>query len=349
MARGKTATVIFALLVAFTVSLSGLTAYFVSSPSSERETQAGQVTLLASSQGNLFVGAVGGSGYLYVGLLNGSIEKMDAQSGRVMASVALSDRNSAAHLLYYNGSLYVGTEFLRGAKNTAPYHIYRIDPRTMQILKQVAMNLHEANGFVFAYNGYLWAGDGACTLYKIRPGTLSVVKTVPRVAEDEMTYDGTYYWTECGNVVSVLRSDSALTTVATGALPLPARPRGFFEIGSSMYSTSNANFTLYRMSFSGHKVVFKNMGAFGDHTLGTRDTFSLNGLLYFYETRDDARLQARIFVYDGNLSLEAVITLPGYGLPTDASQHSMFLLNGMIYFVTASSIGYFVPLDAQTL
>ncbi len=327
----------------------GLGAYFMSSSASQGKPSPGQVELVASSQGNPFVGAVGDKGYLYVGLLSGSVEKMDALSGLVYATVALPDRNSAAHLLYYNGSLYVGTEFLPGAKNTAPYHIYRIDPQTMKIRGQLAMNSHEANGFVFAYNGYLWAGDGSCTLYKIEPDTLSVVKTVQRVAEDEMAYDGTHYWTECKNIVSVLRADSSLSTVASGSLPYPGRPRGFFEIGSSIYSTNTANFTRCRMSVSGNRVVFKNARAFGDHALATRDAFRLNGLLYLYETRDDQRVQARISIYDGNLSLEAVITLPVNGLPTDASQHSMFLLNGMIYFVTASSIGYFVPLDGRTV
>jgi hypothetical protein len=261
----------------------------------------------------------------------------------------LPDRNSAAHLLYYNGSLYVGTEFLRGATNTPPYHIYRIDPATMKIVKEAAMNGNDANGFVFAFNGYLWAGDGACTLYKISPSTLSVVKTVPGVAEDEMTFDGTYYWTQCRSAVSVLRSDSALTLVATGALPFPGRPRGFFEIGSSVYSVDSANSTIYRMSISRTSVSFKNMGNLGDHTLGTRDAYSTNGILYTYQTRDDALVPARILVYEGNFSLEAAVTLPGYGLPTDASEHSMFVFDGMIYFVTTSFIGYFAPLNVQTL
>ena len=92
------------------------------------------------------------------------------------------------------------------------------------------------------------------------------------------------------------------------------------------------------------------MGTLGNHCLETRDTFSTNGIIYAtYQTRDDALVQARILVYEGNFSLEAAVTLPGSGLPTDASEHSMFLFDGMIYFVTTSFIGYFVPLDAQTL
>ncbi|MDG7008296.1 MAG: hypothetical protein JRN06_08625 [Nitrososphaerota archaeon] len=329
-----------AILVALTVTSA--------IPYASSYSQAGQVTLLATSRENLFVGAVAGGGYLYVGLLNGSIEKMNPQSGLAVAILALPDRNSAAHLLYYNGSLYVGTEFLRGAKNTAPYHIYRIDPRTMQVRAQLPMQGHDANGFVFEFKGYLWSGDGLCTLLKITPDTLSVVGRVPNVAEDEMIYDGTYFWTECRNAVSVLKSDS-LTVVATGALPPPGRPRGFFEVGSNVYSMNSADFTLYRMSVSGDKVVFENRGTLGNHALGTRDTFSKNGLLYVYETSDNASVQASISVYDVNFNLKAVIALPGYGLPPDASQHSMFLLNGMIYYVTASSIGYFAPLDGHTL
>lgn len=336
------------LLVLFTVSLSGLTSSFVSVPPSQGDTFAGQVKVLASSPGNLFVGATEGGGYLYVGLLNGSVEKMDPQSGQISATVALPDRNSAAHLLYYNGSLYVGTEFLTGAKNKAPYHIYRIDPLTMQIGTQVAMNLRDANGFVQAYNGYLWAGDGACTLYKIKPGTLTVTKTVYGVAEDEMAYDGTNYWTQCGNSVNVLRPDSNLSTLATGWLKFPGRARGFFGVGSSIYSTDSANSTVYRMSLSGNTVLFTKVATFGGSALGTRDTLTRNGLLFAYGTRDDKPVQARIFVYDNYLVLEGAISLPGYGLPTDASQHSMFLLDGLIYFVTASAVGYFAPLNDTT-
>jgi hypothetical protein len=321
----------------------------LSSAISETDMPAVQLELAAGFSGTQFAGAVGGGGYLYAGLLNGRVEKLVPQDGLVLASVALPDRNSAAHLLYYNGSLYVGTEFLRGAANTPPYHIYRIDPRTMQIVRQVAMNPNDANGFVSAYNGYLWAGDGGCTLYKINPSTLSVIKTVPHVAEDEMTFDGTYYWTECTSAVNVLKPDSTLTFVATGALSFPGRPRGFYEIGSSVYSVDSANSTIYRMSISHTHVVFKNMGTLGNHCLETRDTFSTNGILYTYQTKDDALVQARILVYEGNFSLEAAVTLPGSGLPTDASEHSMFLFDGMIYFVTTSFIGYFVPLDAQTL
>jgi hypothetical protein len=338
-------TVGLALLIAFTVSLSGLGAYFTYSSTSHVEPPPGQIELLASSPAGLFVGAVGDRGYLYVGLLNGTVEKMDAQSGTVMGTVALPDRNSAAHLLSYNGSLYVGTEFLTGARDKAPYHIYRIDPMTLQISARVAMNLSDANGFVQAYNGYLWAGDGGCTLYKIKPSTLSVDKTVTLVAEDEMAYDGTYYWTQCGSVVSVLKPDS-LTRVAMGSLPAPARPRGFFVIGSRIFSTDSANFTRFRMSVSGGRVVFENVRSFYDHTIWTRDACSVANLTYFYGTRDDQHVQARIVVYDGNYSLETSIALSGNGLGTDASQHTMFVLNQKIYFVTQSSIGYFIPLDA---
>jgi len=327
----------------------GTNSFTSSSAVPEMDMPAVQLQLAASFSGTQFAGAVGGGGYIYAGLLNGRVEKLVPQDGLVLASVSLPDRNSAAHLLYYNGSLYVGTEFLRGAANVPPYHIYRIDPQTMKIVTQVAMNSHDANGFVFAYNGYLWAGDGACTLYKINPSTLTLIKTVPDVAEDEMTFDGTHYWTECTSSVSVLKSDSALTLVATGALPFPGRPRGFFEIGSGVYTVDTANSTVYRMSILRNNIVFKNMGTLVDHYLATRDAFSTNGILYTYQTRDNALVPARILVYEGNFSLEAAVTLPGCGLPSDASQHSLFLFDGMIYFVTTSFIGYFVPLDVQTL
>jgi len=360
--RTRTARVGIALIIVGLIVIAGVGADYLSpvpkgvssssstsgSTGSSTSSSSTSKTLIASSPGGLFVGAVGGDGYLYVGLLNGSIEKMNPWTGQVLARLALPDRNSAAHLLFYNGSLYVGTESLRGAKNVPPFHIYRVDPQTMQILTQVRMNLNEANGFVFAYNGYLWAGDGACTLYEIKPDTLSVIYTVLGAAEDEMVYDGTYYWTECRSSVNVLKADSALPTiVANGTLPFYGRARGFFEIGSAVYATDGANFTLYRMSISGNRVVFKSMGTLGNHTLGTRDTFSMNGMLYTYQTRDDARVQARIFVYDRNLRLKATITLTGYGLSTDASQHSMLLFDGRIFFVTTSSIGYFVPSNAE--
>jgi hypothetical protein len=130
-----------------------------------------KIAVVADSPQNSFVGAVTDNTFLYVGLLNGSVEKMNHGSGLFIATLALPDGNSAAHLLYYDGSLYVGTEFMQGAKDIPPYHIYRIDPQTMAIFNELPMNSPFANGYVFALNGYLWAGDGACTLYKIQPDT----------------------------------------------------------------------------------------------------------------------------------------------------------------------------------
>ena len=223
-----------------------------------------ELELAAGFSGTQFAGAVGGGGYLYAGLLNGRVERSwfprmvwSWQASRFQTETR---RHTSS---YYNGSLYVGTEFLRGAANTPPYHIYRIEPRTMQIVRQVAMNPNDANGFVSAYNGYLWAGDGGCTLYKINPSTLSVIKTVPHVAEDEMTFDGTYYWTECTSAVNVLKPDSTLTFVATGALSFPGRPRGFYEIGSSVYSVDSANSTIYRMSIFTYSCRVQEHGNLG--------------------------------------------------------------------------------------
>ncbi|MDA4124218.1 MAG: hypothetical protein OK438_02015 [Thaumarchaeota archaeon] len=347
--ENRTSKAVSAVLVVSLVALSGLGAYLVNQTILDSSPLVGSAVKVATSSFSPFVGAVGNVGYLYVGLLNGTVVKMEAQSGKVVKSVALPDQNSAAHLVYYNDSVYVGTEKLPGAKDTGPYHVYRIDSQTMQIAGQMAMNLHEANGFLLAFNGYLWAGDGQCTLYKIAPRNLTVVKMVPNVAEDEMAFDGQYYWTQCVHSVHVLKADSTLSSVAAGVLTGPGRPRGFFILGSSTYCTDTANFTRHRMLLSGHTVMFSRVGSFLDQAIGTRDAFSLKGLLYFYETRDDRQVPGRIIVYDGNQKLEVVVNLFGYGLPTDASQHSMFLLDGRIYFVTPSVVGYLLPFDAQAV
>jgi hypothetical protein len=309
------------------------------------------VHTVAVSRTSQFVGAVGYLSSLFVGLLNGTVIRMDSLSGRITGSVKLPDGNSAAHLTYYNGSLYVGTEWLRGAKNEAPFHVYRIEPQTMKILSAIPMNAHYANGFILAFNGFLWAGDGHCTLYKIDPNNLSVMGTVPGVAEDEMAFDGTRYWAECRNVVNVLKPANGLPIeTASGSLSLPNRPRGFFLVDNGVYSSGSVNFTLYSMSLSGGLVVFRSAGALGDRSLPTRDVVQFGGLLYAYETgpgADSGRIPARVFVYGHNLQLREVVWLPGPALSLDASQHTLFSLNGRLYFVTESSVGYIEPFHVR--
>ena len=308
---------------------------------------------VAVSRTDQFVGAVGYMSSLFVGLLNGTVIKMDSLSGRLMGSVALPDGNSAAHLTYFNGSLYVGTEWLRGAKNVAPFHVYKVDPRTMRLLGQVSMNDHYANGFVLAFNGFIWAGDGHCTLYKIDPNNLGVVGMVPGVAEDEMAFDGTHYWAECRNAVNVLVPVNGLPAeIASGSLPLPNRPRGFFILDHRVYSAGTTNSTLYYMSVWGNSVTFKAEGNLGDHSIPTRDTFQYGSLVYAYETgpaADTGQAPGRISVLDHDLRPVESIWLTGPALPSDASQHTLFALNGRLYFVTQSSVGYIEPIRVVIL
>jgi hypothetical protein len=171
--------------------------------------------------------------------------------------------------------------------------------------------------------------------------------TVPGVAEDEFAFDGRYYWGECKNRVSVLQPGDGLpTALAAGSLTLPNRPRGFFTINNSIYASGSQDFKLYLMSFTGITVYFKALGALGDHSLPTRDTTFSGGMLYAYETgpgADAGQMQARIFVYDNNLQLEAVLPVPGPALPSDASQHTLIPVDHRIYFVTESSVGYVNP------
>jgi hypothetical protein len=220
-----------------------------------------EMTTIAFSPNRQFVGAAGDSSYLFVGLLNGTVLQMDRFSGRISRSVRLPDGNSAAHLVYYDGSLYVGTEWLHGARDAPLFHVYQIEPRGMSVVRQLAMNSPYANGFVVAFGGFLWAGDGHCTLYKIDPSTLQVKGTVAHVAEDEMTFDGKNYWAECKNEVHVLHPSMDLPVeVAVGSLVLPDRPRGFFTIGSSVFASGTLDSTLYSMFLSGNAVDFKNVG-----------------------------------------------------------------------------------------
>ncbi len=318
----------------------------------ESSTVANAVTVVASSRADQFVGAVGGASSIFVGSLNGTVAKMDPLTGRLMGSVALPDGNSAAHLTYYDGSLYVGTEWLPSAKDKAPFHVYKIDPNTMKILAQVPMESHYANGFVLPFNGFLWAGDGHCTLYKIDANSMQVMGTVPRVAEDEMTFDGTNYWAECMNTVHVLRPAVDVPyEIANGSLSLPNRPRGFFVIDKGVYSSGSLDFTIYNMSISATSVDFKAAVARGNSSVPTRDTMQYKGLVYAYETGPRAasgQLPARIFVYSHGLHRLGVVQLPGPALSIDASQHSLFTLDGRLYFVTESAVGYFEPTQVST-
>jgi hypothetical protein len=306
-------------------------------------TGANTVTVVASSLGDQFVGAVGGKSSLFVGSLNGTVAKMDPLTGHLMGSVALPDGNSAAHLTYYYGYLYVGTEWLPFAKDKAPFHVYKIDPNTMKIVAQVPMESYFANGFVLAFNGYLWAGDGHCTLYKIDANSLTVVGKVPGMAEDEMTFDGANYWAECVNTVNVLKPSAGLPyLIASRTLPSPNRPRGFFTANAVLYSSGSSDYTVYSMSLSGTSVALRSATKVSG-TIPTRDTLQYGGLVYAYETgprADSGQLPARIFVYGRDFGLVDVVPLPGPALSLDASQHSLFTFNGRLYFVTQSAIGY---------
>ena len=302
------------------------------------------VKVIASSSNAQFVGAAADASSLFVGLLNGTVLKMDATSGRVSGSASLPDGNSAAHLTYYDGSLYVGTEWLQGAKDKAPFHVYKIDPVTMNIVGQVRMNSRYANGLAMALNGFLWAADGHCTLYKIDPSSMAVVGTVPWAAEDELLFDGTNYWGECMNQVHVLKPGSPLPVeIASGSLVLPDRPRGFFATGGSVYSSGTTDSNLYSMSFSGGSVSLRKVGTIIDHGYLTRDTTFFGGLTYAYLTATKAdlgQMSARVLVYASGMRLRAVVPLPGPALPSDASQHTLLVLDDEIYFITGTSIGY---------
>ena len=301
------------------------------------------VTVIATSRVDEFVGAVGGTSSLFVGLLNGTVLMMDPSTGQLMGSVTLPDGNSAAHLTYYDGSLYVGTEWLASAKDQPPFHIYKIDPTTMKIVAQIPMEAHYANGFVLPFNGFLWAGDGHCTLYKIDAKSLIVVGTVPGVAEDEMTFDGANYWAECVSTVNVLKQTAGVPyTIASRSLPYPDRPRGFFIVNSALYSSGSLDSKLYSMALSGNSIVLKSTAKVSG-TMPTRDTVQYGGLTYAYETgpgADLGQLPARISVYDSGFGLVGVVPLPGPALSLDASQHSLFAFGGRLYFVTESSIGH---------
>jgi hypothetical protein len=310
------------------------------------------VTVIATSPADQFVGAAGDATHLFVGMLNGTVVRMNPLTGRITGTVSLPDGNSAAHLLLYNGSLYVGTEWLQGAKNKAPFHVYRIDPNSMGVVGQLSMNSYFANGFIMAFGGFLWAGDGHCTLYKIEPNSLEVKGTLAHIAEDEMLFDGKNYWAECMHEVHVLQPGKDLPVeVAYGSLTLPNRPRGFFTIGTSIYTSGSLDSTLYSMSLSGSSVVFRSASYHQLHRLVTRDTFAFERYFYAYETGPGANpggIPARVLVFDRDFRIILAISVPGPALPSDASQHTLFLVQGRVYFVTQSSIGYFAPLEYET-
>jgi hypothetical protein len=310
-------------------------------------------TIIASSPTNQFVGAAGDRSHLFVGLLNGTVLRIDPLTGRVTGSVSLPDANSAAHLLDYNGSLYVGTEWLNGALNTGPFHVYKIEPNTMRIVGQLAMHLRYANGFVMAFGGFLWAGDGQCTLYKIDPNSLEVKGTVLHVAEDEMIFDGRQYWTECSNVVSVLEPGRDLPVpVAWGSLTLPDRPRGLFSIGLRIYASGSLDSSLYALSVSGNSVVFNHVRPHHQNRYLTRDVVLYRGLVFGYETgpgADWGGIPGYVLVYDLDLHFRGATALPGPALSSDASQHTLFRIDGRLYFVTQSSVGYFDPVQFTSL
>lgn len=305
------------------------------------------VSTVAGSRNNQFVGAVGGSSQLFVGFLNGTVVKMDPVTGTVTGTVLLPDGNSAAHLAFYNGSLFVGTEYLHGAKDTPPYHVYKISPADMVITGAVQMNVPYADGFVVPIDGYLWAGDGHCTLYKINPGDMQLKGVVADAAEDEMLSDGVHYWGECRNMVNVMTREPALpTVVASGSLSYPNRPRGFFMVDASVYASGTMDYVLYSMSIRGSLVLLSNAGTLGSQSLPTRDTMLYGGLLYTYQTgcgADSGWMASRVVVYSHALHRKAVIPLPGPALPSDASQHTLFVFGGRVYFVTQSTVGYIVP------
>jgi hypothetical protein len=312
------------------------------------------VSTIAASPTDRFVGAVGASPFLFVGFLNGTVVRMDPQTGSITGSVALPDGNSAAHLAYYNGTLFVGTEFLHGARDSPPYHVYAINPRTMAIAGAVAMVYPYANGLVVPIDRYIWAADGHCSLYKIDPGSMQVKGVVQGAAEDEMVSDGTHYWGECRNVVNAMTPGPNLPTViASGSLTYPNRPRGFFIFGSGVYTSGTMDYVLYSMSIQGSLVLFTNTGILGNHSIPTRDTTLLGSLLYTYQTgseADSGRMPASIFVYNHLFRMRAMVPLPGPALPSDASQHTLFVLNSRLYFVTQSAVGSVVPpptLDAR--
>jgi hypothetical protein len=339
---------IFSLVIVVIISVSALAAYYLAyyfAYQRSGRTTTGGVVIIATSPQNLFVGAVTDNASLYVGLIDGVVQKMDPTTGQVLESVTLPDGNSAPPLVYLNGALYVGTEKLPGAKNTAPYAVYKIDPQTMRIVANLTMTFPEANGLLFAHGGYLWAALGGCTLQRIIPDTLTVSGSVSLAAEDEMAFDGTNYWTECARTVDVLKPVAGLPAiVARSDMPSPGRPRGFFQLGPTMYCTSSENFVLYRMSVVAGTVAFTKVGTPWGSSLPTRDTFVRGGLLYTYQTRDDVPVRAQVSVFDLSFNPRTQISLPGHALVTDASQHSMLMLNGAIYFVTDSAVGFFAPL-----
>jgi hypothetical protein len=335
--------VVMAVVGLWLVTGLGIPVAAVSAPKS----LAYSVSTIATSPADRFVGAVGGSSSLFVGYLNGTVAKMDPQTGRIEGSVALPDGNSAAHLAYYNRTLFVGTEYLHGARDSSPYHVYAINPGTMAISGAVSMGYPYANGFVVPIDGYLWAGDGACTLFKINPSTMQVVGVVYGAAEDEMMSNGTYYWGECRNVVNVMKPGPNLPSViASGSLPYPDRPRGFFLNDAVVYSSGTQDYVLYSMSIQGNIVLFSQAGALGNQSIPTRDTTMFGGLLYTYQTgskADSGRMAAHVFVYNHLFRLRSMVSLPGFALPSDASQHTLLIVNSRLYFVTQSAVGYIVP------
>ncbi|MDE1854403.1 MAG: hypothetical protein KGI38_11750 [Thaumarchaeota archaeon] len=277
-----------------------------------------------------FVGATTGDGSQFVGYLNGTVAKA-TPDGRILTSTALPDRNSAAHLLFLNGSLYVGSEKLPGARDAEPYHVYRLDASTLQVLASMRFPKGSADGLVMYLNGTLWAASGHCNLYSLDPKTLSIRSMIPSVAEDELLFDGSNYWGECINMVYVFQGNH---TIATGQLSFPDRPRGFFMQDGTIYATRTSDNSLFRMQVYGSQVAFTKVASLGGTP--TKDTF--DGWAYL--TDDNHPVRASIAHYGPGFSLESLTLLPGYALPTDASQHSMFSFQGKLWFVTDSTMGF---------
>jgi len=134
--------------------------------------------------------------------------------------------------------------------------------------------------------------------------------------------------------------------VASGSLNFPNRPRGFFLVDGAAYTTGTLDYVLYSMTVRGNTVVLSRAGALGNQSMPTRDTAMFGGLLYAYQTGSKADfgwMAAHVFVYNHLFRMRTMVSLPGPALPSDASQHSLFVFNGELYFVTQSAVGYMVP------
>lgn len=381
---------IIALLLAVIVVGSPGVGYFVGNndlPSNSMVSSTSPSITVVSTSNNLFVGAIADNAFLYVGLINGTVLKMNPTTGQVLASVIMPDLNAPAHLLYYNGYLYVGTQFLSvisGARNTAPYDLYKVNVNTMTITASLEddENGARANGLVMLNGGYLWVAEGDCYLHKISPSALSDMGSVAHAAEDELLFGAKYWWSQCwtnAEVQSEPTSTAALPKViAAITFPRPYALLGYFQLDGDAYATNSQNLVLYRMTYSssaGFKLYAVGKLANSKGGVETRDTFALGTNLYVYEAKWNGSIPASIGVYNIQFhptvlpvptchnsqfhpptvkntiqfQLQNTIPLPGLALPHGASQHTMFLFNNRIYFVTQSAIGYFAPLSDSSL